>query len=40
MRRRVVKTSANEKKRTYRCNHCFSQLNICGDCGEMFRQSP
>lgn len=38
VRRRVVKTSANGKKRTYRCNHCFSQMIVCGDCGEMFRR--
>lgn len=34
--RRVVKTSANGKKRCYSCNHCFAQIVICGDCGEMF----
>lgn len=38
VRRRVVKTSANGKKRTYSCNHCFSQMIVCGDCGEMFRR--
>ena len=38
MRRRVVRTSANGKKRTYSCNHCFSQMIVCGDCGEMFRR--
>lgn len=38
VRRRVVKTSANGKKRTYSCNHCFSQLIVCGECGEMFRR--
>ena len=37
-RRRVVKTSANGKKRSYSCNHCFSQIIICGECGEMFRR--
>ena len=36
VRRRVVKTSANGKKRSYSCNHCFAQIVICGDCGEMF----
>ena len=35
VRRRVVKTSANGKKRSY---HCFAQIVICGDCGEMFRR--
>ena len=38
MRRRVTGTSANGKKRAYSCNHCFSQIIICGDCGEMFRR--
>lgn len=28
VRRRVVKTSANGKKRSYSCNHCFSQMII------------
>ena len=38
VRRRVVKTSANGKKRSYSCNHCFAQIVICGECGEMFRR--
>ena len=38
VRRRVVKTSANGKKRSYSCNHCFAQSVICGECGEMFRR--
>lgn len=38
VRRRVVKTSANGKKRSYSCNHCFAQIVVCGDCGEMFRR--
>ena len=38
IRRRVVKTSANGKKRSYSYNHCFSQIIICGECGEMFRR--
>lgn len=38
VRRRVVKISANGKKRCYSCNHCFAQIVICGDCGEMFRR--
>lgn len=37
-RRRVVNTSANGKKRSYNCNHCFAQIVICGECGEMFRR--
>lgn len=32
------KTSANGKKRSYSCNHCFAQIVICGECGEMFRR--
>jgi DNA invertase Pin-like site-specific DNA recombinase len=38
VRRRVVKTSANGKKRSYSCNHCFSQIVLCGECGELFRR--
>ena len=38
VRRRMVKTSANGKKRSYSCNHCFAQIVICGECGEMFRR--
>lgn len=38
VRRRVVHTSANGRKRSYSSNHCFSQLIFCGDCGEMFRR--
>ena len=29
---------ANGKKRSYSCNHCFAQIVICGECGEMFRR--
>jgi len=36
--RRAVKTSANVKKRSYSCNHCFAQIIVCGDCSEMFRR--
>ena len=32
------KTSANGKKRTCSCKHCFAQIVICGECGEMFRR--
>ena len=28
--RRAGKTSANGKKRSYSCTHCFSQIVICG----------
>lgn len=38
VRRRVVRVSANGKKRSYSSSHCFSQLIICGDCNEMFRR--
>ena len=38
VRRRVVKTSANGKKHSYSCKHCFAQIVICGECGEMFRR--
>ena len=38
VRRRVVHTSANGRKRSYSSNHCFSQLIFCSDCGEMFRR--
>lgn len=37
-RRRVVKTSANGKKRSYSSNHCLSQKIICGECDEMYRR--
>ncbi len=38
IRRRIVHTSPNGKKRTYSSNHCFSQMIICGTCGEVFRR--
>ena len=38
VRRRMIKTSANGKKRSYSCKHCFAQIVICGECGEMFRR--
>ncbi|MGE9999306.1 recombinase family protein [Catenibacterium mitsuokai] len=38
VRRRVIKTIANGKKRCYSYNHYFSQIVICGECGEMFRR--
>lgn len=38
VRRRVVRTSANGKKRSYSYKHCFAQIVICGECGEMFRR--
>ena len=38
IRRRIVHTSPSGKKRTYSSNHCFSQMIICGTCGEVFRR--
>jgi len=38
IRRRIVHTSPNGKTRTFSSNHCFSQMVICGNCGEVFRR--
>ncbi len=38
VRRRVIKVSANGKKRSYSCKHCFAQIVFCGECGEIFRR--
>ena len=38
IRRRIVHTSPNGKKRTYSSNHCFSNMIICGGCGEFYRR--
>jgi len=38
IRRRCVHTSQNGKKRSYSGNHCFSQMIVCGKCGEIFRR--
>ena len=38
VRRRSVKSSSNGKRHSYSCNHCFSQIIICGECGEQFRR--
>lgn len=38
IRRRIVHTSPNGKKRSYSSNHCFAQIIICGNCGEVFRR--
>lgn len=38
VRRRIVHTSPNGKTRTFSSNHCFSQIVICGKCGEVFRR--
>lgn len=37
VRCRIVHTSPNGKTRTYSSNHCFAQIVICGNCGEVFR---
>jgi len=38
VRRRIVHTSPNGKTRTFSSNHCFAQIVICGNCGEVFRR--
>ena len=38
VRRRVVRTSKNGKRRSYSCKHCFAQMVFCGDCGEFYRR--
>jgi len=38
VRRRIVHTSPNGKNRTFSSNHCFAQIVICGNCGEVFRR--
>ena len=38
IRRRIVHTSPNGKKRTFSSTHCFSNMIICGGCGEFFRR--
>ena len=38
IRRRIVHTSPNGKKRTFSSIHCFSNMIICGGCGEFFRR--
>lgn len=38
IRRRIVHTSPNGKKRTFSSNHCFSQMIFCRHCGEVFRR--
>ena len=38
VRRSSVKPGPNGKKHTYSCNHCFSQMSVCGECGEQFRR--
>ena len=38
VRRSSVKPGPNGKKHTYSCNYCFSQMIVCGECGEQFRR--
>jgi site-specific recombinase, phage integrase family len=38
VRRRNVQASPRGKKRMYSCTHCFSQMVVCGNCGEVFRR--
>lgn len=38
VRRRVVHVSPTGKKRSFSCNHCFSQMVFCGDCGDLYRR--
>ena len=38
IRRRIVHTSPNGKNRTFSSTHCFSNMIICGACGEFYRR--
>lgn len=38
IQRRIVHTSPNGKSRTFSCIHCFSNMIVCGGCGEVFRR--
>lgn len=38
VRRRCIHLSKNGKKRSFSSNHCFSNMVICGNCGEVFRR--
>lgn len=38
VRRRCVHTSKNGTKRSFSSTHCFSQIIICENCGEIFRR--
>jgi len=38
VRRRCVHTGQSGKKRSFSSNHCFSQIVICGNCGEIFKR--
>lgn len=37
VRRRKVHTGPNGQKRIYSGNNCFSQMVVCGECGELYR---
>lgn len=38
VRRRKVHTGSNGQKRIYSGNNCFSQMVVCGVCGELYRR--
>ena len=38
VRRRNVHRSPSDKKRTYSGNNCFSQIIVCGECGDLYRR--
>lgn len=38
VRRRKVHTGPNGQKRIYSGNNCFSQIVVCGECGELYRR--
>ena len=38
VRRRNVHRSPSGKKRTYSGNNCFSQIVVCGECGDLYRR--
>ncbi len=38
LRRRIVHKSPNGKNRTFSSIHCFSNMIICGGCGEFYRR--
>lgn len=38
VRRKKVHTGPNGQKRIYSGNNCFSQMVVCGECGELYRR--
>ena len=38
VRHRLVKVSPNGRKHGFSSNHVFSQMIVCGECGELFRR--